>query len=122
MPYDEQLADRVRRVLASRRDVEEKAMFGGLAFMVRGYMTVGLVGDTLMVRVGPDDYVALLDEPHVRPMDFTGRPLTGFVYVDPPGLETASALRGWVDRAIRFNARQPEKPRVKKPGGRGRRR
>ena len=102
MAYDEQLAERVRRVLGSRRDVVEKTMFGGLAFMVGGRMACGLVGDVLMVRVGPADYEALLEEPHVRPMDFTGRPMKGFLYVDPEGLDTASALRRWVGRATGF--------------------
>jgi len=108
MPFDEQLADRVRRVLAARRDVEEERMFGGLAFMVGGKMACGLVGDTLMVRVGPDDSERLLEEPHVRPMDFTGRPMRGFLYVDPAGIETPRTLQAWVDRATRFVDALPE--------------
>jgi TfoX/Sxy family transcriptional regulator of competence genes len=109
MPYDDQLATRVRAVLARRTDVEEKAMFGGLAFMVRGHMACGLVGDTLMVRIAPADYITLLDEPHARPMDFTGRPMKGFLYVDPAGLETPSALRRWTDRATTFVSGLPDK-------------
>jgi TfoX/Sxy family transcriptional regulator of competence genes len=112
--YDEELADRIRRVLAARRDVTERAMFGGLAFMARGHMACGLVGDTLMVRVGPDGDEALLEEPHVRPMDFTGRPLTGFLYVDGPGIETPAALRRWVERATRFVDGLPEKKTARK--------
>jgi TfoX/Sxy family transcriptional regulator of competence genes len=119
MPYDEHLADRVRRVLADRRDVVEKAMFGGLAFMVRGHMTCGLVGETLMLRVDPAEYASLVDEPHARPMDFTGRPMKGFLYVDPDGLHTPSALRRWIARATDFVDGLPEKP-VKVPGTRAR--
>ena len=77
MAYDEKLADRVRGVLVDRRDVHEKKMFGGLAFMVRGHMCVGIVDRELMARIGPDASEKALTRPHVRPMDFTGRPLKG---------------------------------------------
>jgi TfoX/Sxy family transcriptional regulator of competence genes len=119
MPYDDVLADRVRRALASRRDIEEKRMFGGIAFMVAGRMACGLVGDTLMVRVGPDAYEVLLDAPHVRPMDFTGRPLKGFVYVEPEGIQTPRALRTWIQRALAFVDTQPVRTvRRRKAAGR----
>ena len=119
MPYDERLADRVRNALATRGDVEEKAMFGGLAFMVRGYMACGIVADLLMVRVGADASESLVDEPHVRPMDFTGTPLKGFLYVEPEGVETLRALRTWVDRSTRFVDGLPERrATAKRNGGR----
>ena len=73
MAYDEELAERVRSVLAGRRDVEEKRMFGGLCFMVRGHMTVGVDKDQLLVRADRDDCERWLSEKDVRPMDFTGR-------------------------------------------------
>lgn len=100
MAYDERLALRVRRVLADRRDIEEKAMFGGLAFMAGGHMCCGLVQARLMVRVDPQAYDRLLEEPHVRPMDFTGKPMRGFLYVEPDGIASAPALRRWVGRAL----------------------
>ncbi len=113
MPFSESLATRIRAALAGRRDVVEKRMFGGVAFMVRGHMSVGVVGDALMVRLAPDDSASFLSEPHVRPMDFTGRPLKGFLYVDPPGIATAATLRRWVGRATAYAESQP----VKAPKG-----
>jgi hypothetical protein len=100
MAYDEQLAGRIRRVLAARDDVAEKKMFGGLAFMVDGHMCCGVIGDDLMVRVGPEALGAALARPHVRVMDFTGRPSRGMVYVGPGGTGTARAVAGWVARGL----------------------
>lgn len=77
MPYDHDLADRVRAALADRGDAAERAMFGGLTFMVGGHMCCGVTGDDLMVRLEPAAAEAALAEPGVRPMDFTGRPLKG---------------------------------------------
>jgi TfoX/Sxy family transcriptional regulator of competence genes len=110
MSYDEELAERTRAILASRDDVIEKKMFGGLAFMVRGHMCVGIVDRELMVRIGPDAYESALAEAHARPMDFTGKPLRGMVYVGAAGLRTAAGLRAWVDRGLRFvSALAPKK-------------
>jgi TfoX/Sxy family transcriptional regulator of competence genes len=102
MAYDERLADRVRRALAARDDVSERKMFGGIAFMVAKGMAVGIVADDLMVRVGPDAWEDALARPHARPMDFTGKPMKGFVYVAAPGINTPRALATWVDRALVF--------------------
>jgi len=118
MAYDEKLAERVRGILADRPDVEERRMFGGIAFIVRGHMTVGVVGPTLMVRHGPEDADALLREPHARPMDFTGRPMRGFLYVDPPGTKTAVALGTWIRRATAWAEAQPPKAPGKRPAAR----
>jgi TfoX/Sxy family transcriptional regulator of competence genes len=96
MPYDEGLAERIREVLNDRPDVSEKKMFGGIAFMVRGHMCVGIVKDDLMVRVGPEAYEDLVREPHARRMDFTGRPMKGFLYVAPEGFESDADLHRWV--------------------------
>ena len=110
MAYDEKLAERTRAVLDSRDDVVEKKMFGGLAFLVRGHMCVGIVDRELMVRVGPDAYESALATPHARPMDFTGRPLRGMVYVGTAGLRTDAGLRAWVERGLRFvSALAPKK-------------
>ena len=109
MGYDERLAARVRDVLGGRPDVVEKKMFGGLCFMVNGGMCCGLTSTALMVRVGPDEYEGALAQPHARPMDFTGRPLAGMVYVDPVGYRTDAALTKWVQRGLDYVATLPAK-------------
>lgn len=96
MAYDEGLAHRVREALCHREDVLEKKMFGGLAFMVSGHMCCGVVDQTLMARVGPDQYEQVLSRPHARAMDFTGRPMKGFLYVSQEGLELDEQLERWV--------------------------
>jgi TfoX/Sxy family transcriptional regulator of competence genes len=109
MGYDEQTAERVRRILAGRRDVVEKRMIGGLSFMVDGSMCCGVTGAGLMVRVGPDGYERALAEPHVRPMEFAGKPLAAFVLVAPEGYPTDTALATWVQRGLDFVATLPAK-------------
>ena len=109
MAYDEGLAQRVREALSGDAGVVEKRMFGGLAFMIRGNMCCGVVGEDLMVRVGPEAYEQALALPFARPMDFTGRPLTGFVYVGPDGCSEDGDLAGWVKRALAFARSLPAK-------------
>lgn len=109
MAYDESLAARIRRALAPRPDVAEKKMFGGLAFLLRGNMCCGVVKDVLMVRLGDEGAAAALAEPHVRPMDFTGRPLKSMAYVDPPGIAADADLYRWVNRAADFAGSLPPK-------------
>ena len=104
MAYDEKLAARVRAVLDHRPDVTEKRMFGGLAFLCGGRMCCGITGDDLVVRVVAGELPRLMRNRHVRPMDFTGRPLRGFVYVSGPAYRNAADLRKWIDRALRFVA------------------
>lgn len=109
MSYDETAAKRVRNVLARHRNVAERRMFGGLTFMVGGHMACGVIGDDLMVRVGPDAYAEALADTHAREMDFTGTPLKGFVFVAPKGFVTEDALRAWIDRAVEFVRTLPVK-------------
>lgn len=109
MAYDEALAERVRSVLAHEPGVDEKRMFGGLAFLVNGNMCVGVAGDDLMVRVGPDAYEELLRRPHAREMDFTGRPMRGFVYVSADGVQAVAELERWVDHGLAFTRTLPKK-------------
>lgn len=109
MAYDEELADRVRDSLGGRPDVGQRKMFGGIAFMVGGHMCCGVIGEDLVVRLGPDGADAALDEPHTRPMDFSGRPMSGFVYVSPGGTTGPRSLEGWVARALDFVATLPPK-------------
>ncbi len=108
MPFDEGLAQRVREVL-SDQETGERKMFGGLTFMVRGHMCVGVVGDELMVRVGPAQNDEALGQPHARPMDFTGKPMDGFVYASAKGLESDDDLNAWVGRGLKFNSTLPAK-------------
>ena len=109
MAFDEELADRIRFLVRGRSDIAERKMFGGLAFLLRGRMCFGIVGSDLMVRVGADDYHGSLAKKHVRPMDFTGRPLKGMVYVAPAGVQTKTALRYWIERGIGFSETLPVK-------------
>jgi hypothetical protein len=107
--YSERLAGRIRRALAGQRDVIERQMMGGLCFMLRGHMCCGIVRSDLVVRVGPAQYEAALARPHARPMDFTGRPMRGFVFVGPSGYRTSLALHRWVTRGMDFVASLPAK-------------
>jgi len=110
MAYSEPLADRIRDALADRAEVSERKMFGGIAFMLGGNMAVGVVEESLMVRLGPDAERALA-VPHVRPMDFTGKPLKSMVYVDPEGIATDADLASWVEAGADFAASLDPKPK-----------
>ena len=122
MAYDEKLADRIRHALGPDDDIEERKMFGGLAFLRSGRMFAGITGDDLMIRVGPERYEESLGKPHVRPMDFTGRPMKGYVYVAPAGRRTETSLRAWVTLGARFVATLPQgtprRRRTPRPKGR----
>lgn len=96
MAYDEGLAQRLRDYFAGRADVNEIKMFGGIAFMLAGNMCCGVIGDALMARVGPERYHEALALPHASEMDFTHRPMKGFVSVDPPGFESDEDLKSWL--------------------------
>jgi TfoX/Sxy family transcriptional regulator of competence genes len=108
MAFDEQLAARVRELLSDRSDTAERRMFGGLTFMVSGQMCCGVQGDELILRLGPDGADEALTSPHARPMDFTGRPLAGFVTVSRDGL-SGPALARWVERAVAWAESPPPK-------------
>ena len=109
MSYDPEAAGRVRRLLAGRDDVAEKNMVGGLSFLVKGNMCCGVTGPALMVRVGAEGREQALGEPHVRPMEFAGRALSGFVCVDPAGFASDEALARWVQRGLDFVSGLPAK-------------
>jgi hypothetical protein len=119
MAYDEPLANRIRQAFRGRHNITERKMFGGLAFLCQGRMCCGIVGNDLMVRVPIDEFDAALQRRHVRPMDFTGKPLKGFVYVSASGFATAASLRGWLTQGERAakNAtpgRSGRRPRLNK--------
>jgi TfoX/Sxy family transcriptional regulator of competence genes len=107
MGYDKATAERVRQILSGHADIVEKRMVGGISFGVNGRMCCGVTGAALMVRVGRDERDRTLAEPHVRPMEFAGRPLAGFVLVDPEGFTTDADLATWVNRGIDFAATLP---------------
>lgn len=96
MVYDEKLADRIHKMLAKQKGLTKKKMFGGITFMLNGNMCCGVLKSDLVVRIGPKNYENALAEPHVRPMDFTGQPLKGLVFVDPAGYQTDEDLAKWV--------------------------
>jgi len=105
--YDEALAERIRGVLDGQPSVEEKRMFGGLTFMVGGQMCCGVLKEELVVRIEPAQFDQLSAQPHVRPFDFSGRPMQGMVYVAQQGLTSDAALRQWVQRGLDYVSAHP---------------
>ena len=109
MAFDEVLAGRLRALLVSEPGISEKKMFGGVAYMVHGNMACGIVGQDLMLRLGPKRFSEALSRPYTRPMDFSGRPMAGMVYVAPQGFALDEDLRRWVDPALAFVRALPAK-------------
>lgn len=108
MAYNAELAERVREELQADPAFSERKMFGGLCFMLHGNMCAGVVGDRLMLRLGVPATEAALRQRHVAPMDFTGRPMKGMVYVDQEGLRGTALVR-WVEQAAAFARSLPPK-------------
>jgi len=109
LTYSNELVQRLGIVLQDRTDVIEKRMFGGVTFMVSGHMCCGVTGEDLMVRVGPEQYGNGGLLPHARPMDFTGRAMKGFVFVESAGIDSDEDLEQWVSRGIKFVSTLPPK-------------
>jgi TfoX/Sxy family transcriptional regulator of competence genes len=109
MALDEDLAERIRHRLSRLRGIEEKKMFGGVAFMLNGHLLPGVWKDCLCVRLGPDESAAALLEPHVRVFDITRRPMKNWVLVEPEGLEEDDQLAGWIQRAEKWVETLPAK-------------
>lgn len=109
MAYSEELAGRIRQLIEGRTAVTERKMFGGIAWMVNGHMAVGTLGEDLMVRLNREDAERALTEAHVGPMDFTGRPMRGFIKVDAAGIADDDALGKWIDDAANYAASLPPK-------------
>lgn len=112
MAFDEKLADRIRKSLSDRSDVLEKKMMGGLTFMVNGKMCVGILKEDLMARIDPDVYDEALRKKGCREMDFTGKPMKGFVFISPEGTSDRKDLLYWINLALDFNKKA--KPSKKK--------
>jgi len=109
MAFDEGLAERIRERLARRKNITEKKMFGGICFLLNGNLLVGVLEDSLVVRLGPEQGEDALREPHVRVFDFTGRAMRGWVVVDSEGIEEDDQLAEWLERALAFVQTLPTK-------------
>lgn len=103
MPYDEKLAARIRKRFAGLKKVEEKKMIGGLTFMLNGKMCVGVIKNELLVRIDPSMHDEVIKRPGARTMDFTKRPMSGFVQVSPDGLGSEKTLDAWIELALAYN-------------------
>ena len=102
MAFDENLAGRIRDALARKKNIEEKKMFGGTGFLLNGNMLVGVWKNSLIARLGPDGYEDALLEAHVKEFDITGRPMKGWVLVEPEGVEDDKQLKDWIQKAVKF--------------------
>jgi TfoX/Sxy family transcriptional regulator of competence genes len=109
MAFSEALAERTRQALARRKGVEEKKMFGGVGFLLNGKLLVGVWKDSLCVRLGPEQAEKALPEPHVKEFDITGRPMKGWVLVEPEGVTADDQLKGWIRQAVNFVGKLPAK-------------
>jgi len=109
MAYSDSLAERIRGLVARRRGVTEKKMFGGVGFLLNGNMLVGVWKTSLIVRIGLDEYDDALREPHVGEFDITGRSMKGWVMVEPDGIEDDEQLGQWIERATKFVKALPTK-------------
>jgi hypothetical protein len=109
MPYSESLAERIRSLLDERNDIVTKKMFGSLAFMLKGNMCVGVWEFLLIARVGADAYQDALTNDYVREFDVTGRPMTGWILVEPEGVDSDRLLQVWINRAVEFVETLPAK-------------
>ncbi len=109
MAYDTSLAQRIRHLLDARPYITERKMFGGISFMVQGNIACGVLGDELIVRVGPEEQTSVLKEPDVRIFDLTGRPSKSIVMVSSPAFNSRAKLRKWVKRGIDFALTLPAK-------------
>jgi TfoX/Sxy family transcriptional regulator of competence genes len=109
MAFSECLAGRIRNLLARRKNVEEKKMFGGVGFLLDGNLLVGVWKDSLIARLGPDESAEALKEPHVGEFNITGRSMKGWVLVAPEGFADDEQLGDWIRRAVRFVGKLPAK-------------
>jgi len=110
MAYDEELANRIRELIANQGGVVEKKMFGGLAFLIGGHMSVSVSGKGgLLLRVPPEETEAMLGKPHAHPFEMRGREMDGWLRVDPEGVRTKRQLEGWVARGVAYARSLPPK-------------
>ena len=103
MAYNEDLVNKIREMLINQPDVEEKKMMGGLTFMVDGKMCIGVVGDEMMCRISPDKHDESVEKTGCREMDFTGKPMRGYVFVNEDGMKTQADFMQWISLCLDFN-------------------
>jgi len=109
MPYSQSLVDRIRWALRENSKVQEKKMFGGVGFLLSGNLLVGVWESSLIVRLSPEKGADALNEPHVKEFDVTGRPMKGWIMVEPDGLDSDKQLGDWIERALQFVETLPAK-------------
>lgn len=109
MAFDERLADRMRSALGRRTGLSEKKMFGGIGFLLNGNMCCGIHKSAMIVRIAPEETERVLAQAHTRPFDLTGRPMKGWVLVEPAGIKTDAQLKKWVEVAAKYVATLPAK-------------
>ena len=109
MAFDESLAERIRTTLARKKGIESKKMFGGIGFLLNGNICVGVWKDSLIVRLEPDETEEVLKEAHVKVFDITGRPMKGWMLVEPGGIADDVSLKDWIQRAMTFVGKLPKK-------------
>jgi TfoX/Sxy family transcriptional regulator of competence genes len=109
MAYDSKLAGRVRKLVAGRRSVTEREQFGGVAFLINGNVACGIIGDGLLVRVGPAKHDEAMRSKDAQPFSLTGRPSKGWITVRASGLKSPAGLKRWVDLGVAFAGRLPSK-------------
>jgi TfoX/Sxy family transcriptional regulator of competence genes len=114
MAFSEKLSNRIREALAHLPQVEEKYMFGGVCYMVNGKMCVGVAGDEMMCRIDPELTAGALERKGCRPMDFTGRPMRGYVFVSDEGMKTKKDFDYWIGLCLDFNKKAKSSKRKKK--------
>ena len=109
MAFDDQLAERIRKQLGKRRGLTEKKMFGGLAFLLNGNMCCGVHGQEMIVRLDPEQTDQALSQRHTRIFDLSGRPMKGWILVQPEGLTTQAALAKWIQVGLKYSSSLPAK-------------
>lgn len=116
MAYDEKLADRIRESLVDIPKVQEKFMFGGVCFMVNGKMCIGVVKDEMMCRIDPQMDEIVLEKEGCRQMDFTGKPMKGYVFIAEEGMKTRKDFEYWIDLCLEFNSKAKASKKKQKKG------
>lgn len=109
MPYNEEIDDRIKKVIAGWDNTKRKNKFGGVCHLINGHMFCGVYNDFLILRLGVDNAKEALELPYVRPFDITGRPMKGWVMVEGKGFDTGDILKNWLDQAQAFAATLPSK-------------